>query len=189
MTNRADSVRVAYPLFQAEGGGSIPTSALSLRFHRVDRRTVETLNREWHSRLPLFRTAAPCEAYYGAMYEDVWYAIAAWSHPISRMLPQSWMELRRFAIADDAPKNTASRMLGWMIRDIRRRFPKCERLLSYQDTAVHTGTIYRAVGWTPIATYGCTDWTQTSKRVRNTPQTTAIKVRWELPLTRSAESG
>jgi hypothetical protein len=40
-------------------------------------------------------------------------------------------------------------MLGAMRRWIRRNLPDVPRLLSYQDLDVHTGTIYKAAGWTP----------------------------------------
>lgn len=178
-----DSVRVAYPLFHAGGGGSTPTSTLQLQFDEIPRDVMEDLNRKWHSRLPVFRTATPCRVYYGAEHGGVWYAVAAWSHPIARLLPMNWLELRRLAIAADAPRNTASRMLGWMARDIRRRFVDVVRLLSYQDTEVHQGTIYRAAGWDRVPIRGsCNDWKHRSSRFRNPPQTTAVKVRWELAL-------
>jgi hypothetical protein len=40
-------------------------------------------------------------------------------------------------------------MLGEMAKWYRRHRPECEKLISYQDCEVHTGTIYRAAGWTP----------------------------------------
>jgi len=186
MKNRADGVRVAYPLFQAGGGGSIPTSALQLRFESIDRRTMEDLNRHWHSRLPAFKTACPCPAYYGAEFDGLWYAVSAWSPPVARMLPTDWLELRRMAIADDAPKNTATRFLGWMVRDIRKRFPGVPRLISYQDTAVHSGTIYKASGWTATTIDPGHEWTCPS-RPRKQQQSSAPKQRWELKLTKFEE--
>lgn len=182
---RAGDVRVAYPLFQAEGGGSIPTSALQLRFEVIDRYTMEALNRKWHSRLPRLSTACPCPAYYGAEFDGIWYAVAAWSHPISPQVDQTWMELRRFAIAEDAPKNTASRMLSWMVRDIRKRFPAVPRLVSYQDTAVHAGTIYKASGWECCGVVSNNSgWSGKSTRYRRPDVTTTPKQRWELGLAR-----
>lgn len=178
---RAGGVRVAYPLFQAGGGGSIPTSALQLRFEAIDRDTMEDLNRQWHSRLPKFKTACPCPAYYGAEFDGLWYAVAAWSTPVARMLPQEWFELRRFAIANDAPKNTASRMLGWMVRDIRKRFPEVPRVVSYQDMDVHSGTIYRASGWEESEISEGGEWTRPSRQ-RKAVQSDAQKRRWELAL-------
>lgn len=182
----ADSVRVAYPLFQAEGGGSTPTSALQLRFEVIDRLTMETLNRKWHSRLPVLSTACPCPVYYGAEFDGLWYAVAAWSPPVARLLPQdTWLELRRLAVSDDAPANTATRMLGWMARDIRKRFANIVRLVSYQDTAVHKGTIYRAAGWVATTLSGKAEreWSCPS-RPRRSGQSNAIKQRWELDLKR-----
>jgi len=67
---------------------------------------------------------------------------------VARLLPQrTCLELQRFAIAPDALRNTASRMLAWMARDLRRRFPEVDRLITYQDRGSHAGTIYRAAGW------------------------------------------
>ena len=50
------------------------------------------------------------------------------------------------AIAEDAPKNTASRMLGWMRRYIKKHLQHIS-LLFPQDTDVRDGTIYKASGW------------------------------------------
>ena len=182
MNTRAGDVRVAYPLFQAECGGSIPTSALQLRFEVIDRRTMESLNRKWHSRLPRFSTACPCPVYYGAEFDGLWYAVASWSSPVSAMVDQSWMELRRLAIADDAPKNTASRTIGWMVRDIRKRFPNVPRLISYQDQEVHTGTIYKAAGWTNSGARPSGGFSSAKVRFRRLDQAPGDKVRWEFDL-------
>jgi hypothetical protein len=38
-------------------------------------------------------------------------------------------------------------MLGWMVRYFRRNHPERERCISYQDTSVHDGTIYKASNW------------------------------------------
>ena len=179
---RAGDVRVAYPLFQEERSGSIPTSALQLRFEAIDRDTMETLNREWHSRLPKFRTACPCTAYYGAEFDGRWFAVAAWSNPVARMLPQNWLELRRLAVCDDAPKNTATRFIGWMVRDIKKRFPQVERLVSYQDTAVHNGTIYKASGWVATTVSGDGREWNCPSRFRKAVQSSAPKQRWEKSL-------
>ncbi len=180
---RAGSVRVAYPLFQTGGGGSIPTSALQLRFDKCDRDTMQVLNREWHSRLPKFKTATPCTVYYSAEFDGLFYAVAAWSPPVARMLPNDWMELRRLAIADDAPKNTATRMLGWMVRDIRKRYPNVPRLISYQDCEVHNGTIYKAAGWEATNIDSGGEWSRPSRH-REAVQSGAAKRRWELDLSR-----
>ncbi len=180
---RADSIRVVYPLFQEGGGGSIPTSALQLVFSKSSLRTAKALNRLWHSRLPEFRRPT-CRIAYAAesLTDGLYYACAIWTNPIARTLPQlEWIELNRFAIAPDAPKNTASRMLAWMARDIRKRFPGVTRLISYQDCESHSGTIYKAAGWT--ATYRSTggEWNSKSKPRRESV-CSGPKQRWELIL-------
>lgn len=178
MIHRAGGVRVAYPLFQVEGGGSIPTSALQLRFSVVRLETAKALNRLWHSRLPEFRRPA-CRVAYAAEFDGLFFASAIWTNPLARMLPQrEWIELNRMAIAPDAPKNTASRMLAWMARDIRRRFPDVTRLISYQELDFHTGCIYRAAGWTPTSRSEGGEWNSTSKP-RGKAERGGPKQRWE----------
>jgi hypothetical protein len=120
---------------------------------------------------------------YGAESNGIFYAVAAWSNPVARLLPQlEWLELRRFAIADDAPKNTASRMLGWMRRDILVRFPDVTRLISYQDINAHAGTIYKAAGWMTADGYKprARGWIGGNKpRKGRTNQMVAPRMRWE----------
>jgi hypothetical protein len=178
VTDRAGGVRVAYPLFQAGGGGSTPTSALQLWFRPVDLATAKALNALWHSRLP--RAGRPaCRIAYAAEYDGVFYASAIWTNPLASLLPQvAWMELNRMAVAPDAPRNTASRFLGWMARDIRKRFPLVARLISYQDTQVHPGTIYRAAGWQPASLSKGDTWNRPS-RYRQKIQSEAPKQRWD----------
>jgi len=81
-----------------------------------------------------------------------------------------------------AQKNTASFTLGYMIKDIRSKYPEIKKLISYQDTKAHNGTIYKASNW--IASESNTpllDWT-TKTRNRSPLQSTADKIRWEYPL-------
>lgn len=150
---RAESIRVMHPLFQAGQGGSIPTSAISLVVDVIDFDAAAKLNALWHSVLPEMdkgsgnRGMAVC---YCAYFDNLIYAVAIWSSPVNQTVDDGkTIELRRLAIAPDAPKNTASRMLAVMARLLKARFPTCERLISYQATAVHAGTIYRAAGWIP----------------------------------------
>lgn len=187
---RAEGVdRTTHPLFQAGEGGSIPTSALSLRFSGTDRATFARLNRAWHSRLPKIG-ASQFRVCYIAEHEGRAFAVAAWSNPVARLLPQlTWLELRRMAVAHDAPKNTASRFLGWMRRDIRKRFPDVVRLISYQDMHAHAGTIYRAAGWQQAEGYEsrCRGWKPTTgwasrNRAGRTDQAVAPRMRWERTL-------
>jgi hypothetical protein len=142
-----DDAMVACPLFQGEYGGSKPTSALQLRIVRIDSKIAAELNRRWHSRLPEIPNFKMCEAF-AAEFGNLYYAVALWSTPSNQnMFLAGCYELRRFAISPDAPKNTASRMLSVMKKMIHQRMPHIKRLISYQDTEVHSGTIYKASGW------------------------------------------
>lgn len=149
MSVRADGVLVARPLFQEAGDGSIPISALW--FRPISRARFRVLNARWHSTRPLIGAINTMRVCFGAWHDGCCYAVAAWSNPVGRSLPQhAWAELRRFAIAPDAPRNTGSRMLAWMAREMFRRYPQLQKLISYQDHATHDGTIYRAAGWKEV---------------------------------------
>jgi len=110
---------------------------------------------------------------------------------VSAQLPQhKYLELRRFAIAPDAPKNTASRVLAIMRTFIKRNRPEVCRLVSYQDVEAHAGTIYKASGWSIAGTHKGGSWNRpNSRNAHGTPRTrpdlngaTGPKVRWELTL-------
>lgn len=101
----------------------------------------------WHSRLPNVQKGPWMHAF-RAHWHGYTYGVALWHNPSARNLPQQWVELRRMAVPSDAPHCTASRMLGQMANWFRINKPECDRLISYQDAEVHTGTIYNAAGWT-----------------------------------------
>lgn len=86
-------------------------------------------------------------AAYRAAFDGITYAVGLWNTPSARTLPDGLLELRRMAVSDDAPHCTASRFLNEMAKRISVEFPRVHKLISYQDLAVHTGTIYRAAGW------------------------------------------
>ncbi len=176
-----DSTRVVHPLFQTEDGGSIPTSPLQLHVGEISVSLAIALNELWHSRLPKVEPASVQGAMcFGAEHGNLWYAAAIWTTPVARMLNgRGWLELRRFAIAPDAPKNTASRLLRVMTAKIRKKYPGIVRLISYQDSEVHAGTIYHAAGWTAANRSSGGEWSRPSRK-RNAAQSTAPKIRWEL---------
>lgn len=188
MDKRAGGVQVAHPLFfQVEGGGSIPTSALQLRFEKCSIRRAIELNRNWHSVLPkvdegniLRNTRQIC---YLAQFDGIDYAAAIWTSPVARLLNDlPRLELRRLAIGPDAPKNTATRMLAWMRSDVKKQWPELVQLISYQDTERHSGTIYKASGWceAKLKHASATCWGGRSvSRPRKESQSKSVKKRWE----------
>jgi len=181
--SRADDARIACPLFQAEYGGEVPTSALQLRIARISYEKFKELNFAWHSRLP--HTTNCFEGIcFGAEYNNLYYGVAWWSKPIARALADREMyELRRMALSSDRPKNTASRFLAVMVKLLKQQKPEVKCFISYQDTDVHSGTIYKAAGWT-IGNIGerieesakYNNWKTRENRMN---QSIAPKIRWE----------
>ncbi len=183
---RGESIRVVHPLFQVEGGGSIPTSPLQLRFEQVASNFAASLNEEWHSVLP-YIPVFHIQIAFGAFFNDVCYAVAMFGRPVARTIcDKGWLELRRMAIANDAPKNTATRMLSWMVREVSKMCPDVVKIISYQDSEHHKGTIYKAQGWTPVKMeHSPVNWGGTAQkkkpptRSRRTKILKSTKIRWE----------
>lgn len=188
-----DSTRVVHPLFQVGDGGSIPTSPLQLHIGQISVGLAIELNSIWHSRLPMVDKSNIVRTKFlmcfGAEFGNVWYAAAIWTNPIARLLnDKPFLELRRFAIAPDAPRNTASRMLRVMTDHLRKMCPNITTLISYQDEAVHKGTIYKAAGWQPTLRNKDGGWDRPNRK-RGDPQAPTAKTRWELPLHPNSAEG
>jgi hypothetical protein len=104
-----------------------------------------------------------------------------WTTPVAanRMKDgQNILELRRLAISPDSPKFTATWMISKMVKDIQVRFPNIHTLVSYQDTEVHSGTIYAAANWTRDSVSKYIPWDNDKRERQASVQTTADKVRW-----------
>lgn len=185
------------PLFEPEQH-SAPSKASELVVSPCATSLACEMVREYHSRLPKVQNG-PWKLAFAAQYRNTCFGAALWHNPSARGLPQDWLELRRLVVAPDAPHCTASRMLGQMTRWIRRYMPEVSRVISYQDVDVHTGTIYRAAGWTPayFSKPRLRDrskprvGTRRSYRIdlNGTPPASAGKVRWELELARPPAQG
>lgn len=188
---RVGSAVAAHPLFQAGRGGAIPTSTLQFEIVEIPMRRAAELNRRWHSLLP--RTdlgnllCGNMSVAFAAEFEEMYFAVAIWSQPIIRQIAAKGdiIELRRMAISDDAPKNTASRMLAVMCRLVVAKYPFVKRAVSYQAIDVHAGTMYRAAGWQVVGKV-CEARPQrlrgSKQRATGPLQTTSRKQRWEIEL-------
>jgi hypothetical protein len=179
----ADGVRLAHPLFQEGGEGCRPISALQLRLVEVPLDVARQLNRLWHRTLPKTVTAnlqrSKRKINYAADHDGIYYAVAIWTDPVAPQIGNvDTIELRRFAIAPDAPEHTASRMLGIMTRLLRKKFPDVCRLISYQAVDLHVGTIYKAAGWIAAQKTKYSGWDRPS-RARKSTQQQSDTVRWE----------
>ena len=183
--NCGDSIRVVHPLFQEEDDGSIPISPLQLEIEEMPIQQAILLNNEWHSSQPEIKNAKQGCIAFGAFFKNHYYAISIWGVPIARKFNGlGYYELRRMAIADNAPKNTGSRMLKIMRLLLVKKQPQLKKLISYQDTAKHTGPLYKSAGWigTPV-NIPLTGWDSRDKRDHlNNDKSRSFKIRWEFDL-------
>ena len=180
-----DSVIVAQQTLQFVGSGSNPTSPHHIHLKEIKAQIASQLNERWHSRLPKIHwsnivrnTHYVC---YGLYHKSEAIGVAIWSSPVAQNRfkdGKQMLELRRLALSERCPKNTASRCIGIMVKLVKKKFPEITRLISYQDTAVHNGTIYKASNWSNEAETDFASWT-TNKRQRNKDQATGKKIRWE----------
>jgi hypothetical protein len=180
-----NEIRDLMPLFRDKEPEK-PTSPLQFQFLNCKPQFACELNSLWHSRFPIidWSNVVRNKDYicFVAVYDNFIYAVAIWSSPIAANRIKGGdvaLELRRLAISSDAPKNTASRMLSIMRKQIKKQMPHIKLLISYQDTDVHCGTIYKASGWNVanVSRPGA-DWNKS--RNRSVAQSTAAKARWEI---------
>lgn len=176
-------VEALEPLFYQPS--DLATSARQLDLEVVPMSWARQWNHDWHSQLPDLGTSlgwGDVRIAHALTFDGGVYAVAIWTRPIAanRMAhPTDHMvELRRLAIPDYSPKYTASRMLGRMERWFKRERDEC-RLLSYQMTDVHSGTIYKAANWHRTSEQLTFQSWQTSTRHRPIDTATAPKIRWE----------
>jgi hypothetical protein len=144
------------------------------------------LVRAWHSILPNIPPSNIWRNRHSvcfALVTNGWaHAVAIYTSPVSpRLSDGATLELRRLAIAPTCPRNTATWMMARCEKRILARWPEIVRLVSYQDTSVHHGTIYKAGGWQSVAQTRYRPWGHAA-RTRAQSQTTAKKIRWEKPL-------
>ena len=171
------------PMLITETNRPILKSPKEMAIKECDAITASVFNSMYHSRLPKIHpsnitrnTHYICFLAYSGVVN---YAVAIWSTPVAANRfkdGNKLLELRRMAIAPEAPFNTASWMLSRMIKIIKQKFPDIIKLISYQDTEVHLGTIYKASNWYVGAQTQFVSW---NNRERNKPQSQAAKIRWE----------
>ena len=169
-----------------------------LEIKEIHPKVASRLNNLYHSRLPkipvsniIRNTHYVC---YGLFYGSKAVGVAIWSSPVAQNRftdGKQILELRRLALNEECPKNTASWSIAKMVKLIKQKFPDITRLISYQDTMVHQGTIYKASNWVAANETEFISWT-TEERERNPDQATGKKIRWEYSInsiTKRMEAG
>jgi hypothetical protein len=119
--------------------------ATDLRVEECQKMEAILYIRHHHSRLPNVQRGPWKYAFAAVDPDNNIVAAALWNNPSARTLPNEWIELRRMAVGPDAPHCTASMFLQRMVKQLRHYGHR--HFISYQDIAVHTGTIYKAAGW------------------------------------------
>ena len=182
-TPSLQSIRIARPLFPVEGQGSIPMSPLQFEIIKIPLSTAKKLNKLWHSSLPDYDTGflATSMICFATIYKNYYFASAIWHNSSSPAFTnEPWLELRRMAISPEAPKNTASRMIKIMIQIIKKDFLWVTKLISYQDTSIHLGTIYKSSGWIAAECKNIQHELKTGQfRNQKTEKISYPKIRWE----------
>jgi hypothetical protein len=192
----SNDLKAARQTFLFSGAEDVrPASPCEITIKEIKPKLASVLNERWHSRLPKIHwsnivrnTHYVC---YGLFYNNEVIGIAIWSSPVAQNRfkdGKKILELRRLALSEKCPKNTASRCISVMVKMIKRKFPGIIRLISYQDTSVHTGGIYKASNWVKSTETDFSSWTTKSRR-RNKDQADAKKVRWELCIKQQKKIG
>lgn len=160
----------------------IPDSPKKITIDIITPILASQLNKIWHSKLPnIHWSNIVRNRYYlcfGFHYKGVWVASAIWSSPVNQNYDiVKTLELRRMAISDLCPKNTATNLISRMIKVIDKKLPLVTDLISYQDTSVHLGTIYKASNWYLDGETKYASWN--NGRKRNKDQSNSNKKRWK----------
>ena len=150
MTMRAGSSVAERAAYQLRDGGSIPTPSLqSLRVRPCHIHEIQSVIERVHYSHSIFGVTTDfcyavergCELVGGAIFgKPAAYNVA------KKYGAGGLTELRRFVLTDECPRNSESKMIAFMLRDLKREGVK--RVLSYADPAQgHAGTIYKALGF------------------------------------------
>ena len=148
----AGGVGEARPAPQRAGSGVSPTPALqSLMVRPVPIRTAKSLVQRHHY---LHSLPGGTQLAFGVFLgTSLLGALTLGVGPANahRLVdgagPRDCATLTRLWLSDDLPKNSESRVIGIVLRSLRK-YTELKFLLSYADPAQgHLGTIYQATGW------------------------------------------
>ena len=148
----AGGVTAARPAIQRAGGGATPTPALqSIQVRPVSVKVAKALLVREHY---LHSMPGGTQMAFGVFIgQRLMGAMALGVGPfnayrlVEGAAPADCLTLSRLWLSEELPKNSESRVLGVVLRSLRK-YTNVKFLLSYADPAQgHLGTIYQATGW------------------------------------------
>jgi hypothetical protein len=136
---------------QPQGAGSIPSPTLhSLRVDACAVSEIQSVIERVHYSHSIFGvTVSQCYAVraHGEIVGGAIFGLPAGLGVARKYGAEGLVELRRFVLTDECPRNSESRTLAIMLRDLSRK--GFRRVLSYADPAHgHRGVIYAALVFT-----------------------------------------
>ena len=154
-------------------GGAIPTSTHQLIFKKIRRTSALRFLIENH----YLHRSAPVSFSFGAFFDGFLVGALTIGKPASHTLIEGVagkenavrvFELNRLYLFDFIPKNSESRFIAWVCKQL----PKEIILVSYADSAFgHIGCVYQANGWKYTGTSTpFIDWTMNGKDHRSIPK-------------------
>ncbi len=167
-----------HQLNQVESSGSTPTSPLQLTFDRIDYHMASTFLIKHH----YLHRKAPVSFAFGAFFKGELVGALTIGKPASHTMIEGVcgkeqsarvFELNRLCMLDCCPKNSESRFVGWVLKQL----PSNIILVSYADTAhSHVGYVYQATNWTYTGTsVPWIDYTKDGLDHRSIPKAERIK--------------
>jgi len=148
----AGSVAVARPIDHWAGGGATPTQALQhLRVQPVPVVIARQLIKSEHYLHSL--PGGTCLAFGVFVASKLLGALTLGVGPtnayslVNDAIPDDCLTLSRLWLSDELPRNSESRVLGIVLRNLKR-YTRVKFLVTYADPAHgHLGIIYQATGW------------------------------------------
>lgn len=150
---RGGSLAAEQSLFQAMGGGSIPTSPHNLELREIRKELAELCYEKWHYLGKKgFMASYNIGVFWGGrLWGCVSFGGISAEETIQGLFgttkQDGFFEIKRLALSDDLPQNSESRIIAIAIK-LLRKIKTVKAIITYADTAVgHTGVIYRASGF------------------------------------------
>ena len=145
----ADSLVEELPLFQGDGGGAIPTSALHFTIQKVSQDTAAKWVVRWHysQRMPTGKNI--CYGLYanGSLYAVIVYGIGVNPYQAKFLGVNKVLEIKRMCRSEPSLPYPLSRFIALTSKMVAREYPH-DCIVAFADPEQgHEGTVYKATGF------------------------------------------